>query len=288
MKNLPHRLFSNGILIADGAMGTQLHRLGLPIGMPPELWNLQKPWTVRSIHRHYVDAGSDFILTNTFGGTRLRLAQAGLGDQVTEINTAAVKLAQQEAKGALVIGSIGPTDPSAAPSACRAAYAQQALILVDAGVDALLIETMVDLNEASLALQGIIPIVDVPVMVTMAFDEYGNTFAGQSPTDVANTLAELNATAIGANCCSSISGLLAAVDAMHIAQPSIPIIAKPNAGLPHFHDGQPNYDLSPDTLATYVQPMLDAGVQVIGSCCGSTPSHITAIKQASVLLQAAA
>jgi len=285
---LSHLLASKTVIIADGAMGTELQRAGLPKGIAPEQWNLDNPLAIRQVHRRYIEAGSDLILTNTFGGSRLRLATFGLADRVGVINQTAVCLARQEASGAMVVGSIGPTGWGVAPhgrasqSTCRAAYAEQALILAEAGVDALLIETMVDLEETQMAVEGMKPIVDVPILVTMVFGENGRTFTGFMANEVVNTLWAMGVAVVGANCSSSMAGMLAAIHEMRAANPEAALMVKPNAGLPHLDHGQMIYDLEPETLASYTDQFLQAGVSVIGGCCGTTPAHIAALKAAVV------
>jgi 5-methyltetrahydrofolate--homocysteine methyltransferase len=286
MERFSDLLTGKAIIIADGGMGTELIKAGLPDGMPPEHWNIANPQVVQNVHRRYCAAGSDFVVTNTFGATRLRLASFGLGNHFYDINQAAVDLAKREANGRSVVGSIGPIgagttlDDWQTHSVCRAAYAEQALVLVEQQVDALLIETMIDLTELKIALEGIKPVVNVPIMATMVFDETGRTIAGQSAGEVVNTLASLGVDVVGANCCSSIQGMIMALCEMRLHNSDIALMAKPNAGLPYYEQDQLIYDFTPDLLAEYTAAFLNIGVRIIGGCCGTTAMHITALKAA--------
>ena len=287
MNRFLKQLSQPGVLVADGATGTMLQRAGLPVGAPSELWVLENPQGVRNLHRSYIEAGSQIILTDTFGGTRFKLEKTGLGARATEINTRAAELARAEAgEGVLVFGDMGPTgllmDPFGPLSREDAvsAYAEQARALAEGGVDALLIETMSDLNEATAAVEGARQATSLPVLVTMSYDSHGRTMMGVKPARAARELAALGVDVIGANCGRTLSETLAAVEEIRQAAPEAILMAKPNAGLPHMDGSEAVYDVSPEVMAEYAGKFGALGVKILGGCCGSTPAHIQAIAAA--------
>ena len=284
MPNLQDRLKKSNILIADGATGTMLQNAGLPRGTPPERWNLENPEAVRALYRAYVEAGSDIILTNTFGGTRIRLERDSLGDKVTEINRAAASLAREVAgENILVFGDIGPTGSllkplgQLAPADAVDAFAEQAAALAEGDADAILIETMSDLDEAKLAIEGVRKSVGLPIIVTFSFDTRGHTMMGVKPALAAREIWSMGVTAVGANCGRTLDETLTAIQAMRQAVPEAILMAKPNAGLPHADGSELVYDVTPDILADYAQKFAAEGVKIFGGCCGSTPDHIRAV-----------
>ncbi len=233
-------LESHKILIADGATGTTLQKAGLPAGTAPERWNLENPDAVRALHRGYIEAGADMVLTNTFGGTSVRLKREGLQDRAAEINRAAAALAREVAgESVLVVGDIGPTGEMMAPlgtlthEEAVASFAQQAGALAESEVDAILVETMSDLAEVQAAVEGVRQVTDLPLMVTMSFDTKGRTMMGVKPDRAARTLASLGVDVMGANCGRTLTETLEAVLKMREAVPEAVLMAKPNAGLPH-------------------------------------------------------
>ncbi len=287
MTKFKDRLSENGILVADGATGTTLQRAGLPPGAAPESWNLGNPDAIRTLHRHYIEAGSDLILTNTFGGTRLRLEMEGLGDRVHEINLAAARLAREVAGDrVMVLGDIGPTGQLMLPMGAMsyedavAAFAEQAAALAEGGVDAILIETMSDLNEAKAAVEGARQATDLPVLVTMSFDTHGRTMMGVKPADAARELWAMGVDVVGANCGRTLSENLEAIREMRQALPEATLMAKPNAGLPRMQGSESIYDVTPETMADYAHRFAELGVKIFGGCCGSTPEHIKAVSAA--------
>lgn len=288
MSKLDTYLQDHAVLIADGATGTMLQRAGLPVGAAPEYWNLENPDGVRDLYRGYVEAGADIILTNTFGGSRIRLAREDLDTQVADINRAAAKLAREIAgEAVLVAGDIGPTGVMLAPlgtlsyADAVAAFAEQAAALAAGGVDVILIETMSDLNEMQAAIAGVRQSTPLPIMATMSFDTKGRTMMGVKPEKAAKMLDKLGVAVIGANCGRTLTETLAAVLKMRAAVPDAILMAKPNAGLPHITDGDLVYDVTPEIMAEYAQRFVtEAGVKIFGGCCGSTPAHIAAIAQA--------
>ena len=284
MNKLRERLAQPGVLVADGATGTQLQKAGLPVGAPSELWVLENPEGVRALHRSYFSAGSDVVLTDTFGGSRLKLEKNGLGGQVKEINRTAAQLARAEAgeKG-LVLGDMGPTgllmDPLGPLSEEEAVqtYAEQAAALAEGGVDGIIIETMSDLNEAIAAVKGARQVTDLPIVVTMSYESHGRTMMGVKPAKAAKALYALGVDVIGANCGRTLSETLTAIEEIHLAAPAAVLMAKPNAGLPHADGSDTVYDVTPEVMAEYVQKFTDQGVKIMGACCGSNPDHIRAM-----------
>jgi 5-methyltetrahydrofolate--homocysteine methyltransferase len=264
-----------------------LQAAGLPPGVAPERWNLERPETVHALHQAYVEAGSDLILTNTFGGTRLRLEKARLGDRMRAINLAAAKLARKAARESVfVLGDIGPIGMLLKPlgslsiEEAKASFAEQASALAEGEVDAILIETMSDLGEAVAAVQGACQATNLPILVSMSFDTHGHTMMGVSPETAAVKLWELGVDVIGANCGRSLSETLEVVRKMRETVPKATLLAKPNAGLPHEENGESIYDVTPTVMAEYARKFVALGVKIFGGCCGSTPEHIRAVAAA--------
>ncbi|UCC87464.1 MAG: homocysteine S-methyltransferase family protein [Anaerolineales bacterium] len=289
MTKFKDRLSQGGILIADGATGTTLQKAGLPTGTAPERWNLENPDAIRALHRGYVEAGADLILTNTFGGSRPRLRIEELGDQVHEVNLAAARLAREVAgEEVLVLGDIGPTGQLLEPlgiltyDEAVTAFAEQAAALAEGGVDAILIETMSDLKEAKAAIEGTRQATGLPILVTMSFDTHGHTMMGVKPAQAARELWAMGVAAVGANCGRTLSENLEAIRQMREAMPQATLMAKPNAGLPRMDGGQSVYDVTPEIMVDYAQKFAALDVKIFGGCCGSTPDHI---KEVSLALQ---
>jgi 5-methyltetrahydrofolate--homocysteine methyltransferase len=264
-----------------------LQRAGLPVGTPPERWVYANPAPIVGLHQAYVEAGADVILTCTFGGTLPRLSRDGLDAHADEINRRAVELARQAAgTRAFVAGDIGPTGELLAPwgtllfEDAVAIFARQAAALAQGGADLFQIETMSDLEEVRAAVEGARRAApDLPIFVTMSFDSGGRTMMGVRPEDAAQLLSSLGVAAMGSNCGREVEETASAVRAMHAAAPTIPVIVKPNAGLPRMENGQPVYDMTPAALAAHAPPWVAEGFKVIGGCCGTTPDHIRAIAQ---------
>ena len=279
-----------GYVVADGAMGTQLFAVGLSAGDPPEAWNVHHAEEVRAIHRAYLRAGADLVVTNSFGGTRFRLALHSLEDQVAALSEAAARNARIEAdaeaertgRPVLVAGSMGPTGELLAPMGnmtladCEAAFAEQAAGLAAGGADVLWIETMSDLDEVEAALRGARSACDLGVAATMSFDTAGRTMMGVTGTEMAERLGGLGLAAAGANCGNNVADTEAAVIAVAAAT-GTPVISKPNAGVPVWSGDALVYDGTPEVMAAHAYRARAAGVAVIGSCCGSTPAHTAKI-----------
>lgn len=287
-------LADNPYILTEGAMGTMLFASGLTQGYSPEFWNVEQPEKVAAIHQAYLDAGAQILLTNTFGGTRFRLALHKAEERVEELNIAAVKLLQEVAQTAsrpvLVAGNIGPTGQVLLPygemsfDEAREAFAEQAAALIRAGVDLIWIETMADLEEVRAAIEGIRQISqDIPIMATMTFDTRGRTMMGVTPEKAVTTMVSFGASAVGGNCGNGPAEILGVIEKMHTTLPEAILVAKSNAGVPTLVGGRPVYGASPADMADYAVKVYNAGARIIGACCGSTPDHIQAIAQALAL-----
>ncbi len=286
--NLQTLLEMPGPIIADGGMGTLLMSMGLAHGEPPELWNVNYPDRIRSVHRGYIEAGAQIILTNSFGGSRGRLERGGLGERCAKLNAAAARLARQEADaashGVVVAGSIGPIGEFFAPMGMLTfddavdMFRVQAEALVEGGVDVLWIETMSDLEEvraAAAACRQAAP--GIPLVVTMTFDTHGRTMMGVTPEQAAAAISELGAAALGANCGNGPQEIEQVIRKLHAALPGAILVAKSNAGLPRMEGGRAVYDATPEVMADYARRVHADGARIVGACCGSTPAHIAAI-----------
>jgi methionine synthase I (cobalamin-dependent) len=284
------RLRNGSVLLGDGATGTMLQDNGLETGRIPEVWLFERPDQIRALHRAYVEAGSDLILTCSFGGTRFRLEGDGLADRVVEVNRRAAELAREVAgDGVFVAGDMGPTGQLLAPLGTVTArevadaYAQQASGLVEGGVDFLLLETMSDLGEAKAAIEGARRVTDLPIFCTFSFDTHGRTMMGTQPAQVAREIGPL-VEGVGANCGrdpSEYAGFLRAMRrVMPEAAPDTILWAKPNAGLPRVEEDQVVYDATPEYMGQIALQLREAGAQIIGGCCGTTPQHVAAMATA--------
>jgi len=284
---LDELIAERGHLVIDGAMGTELFARGLPAGDAPERMNLDMTEAVQAVHRAYVEAGSDIILTNSFGGTSYRLALHKLDDRVVEINEAAARNARVAAdepeRRVLVAGSMGPTGElivplgDLEPAAAKAAFAAQAEGLTKGGADILWIETMSSLEEIEAAFTGAREASDLPITVTLSFDTAGRTMMGVTGTLAAETLTELGVAAIGANCGNNLPETEAALAEIRAAT-HVPVISKANAGIPEWHGAELSYSGSPEVMGAHAHRVRSAGIQIIGGCCGNSPAHVAAIR----------
>jgi 5-methyltetrahydrofolate--homocysteine methyltransferase len=287
MESFLEALTTRKVLIADGATGTELQKAGLPSGMPPEKWNLINPDAIDALHRSYLDAGSDIILTNTFGGSPIKLAMNSLDSDATRINQRAAEIARKAAEKyhAFVFGDVGPSGKLLEPmgdltiDSLYHAYQIQIRALTEGGVDAILIETMSDLEEAKTAVRAAKSVTSLPVIVTFSFDSHGRTMMGLKPSTAATELSQLEISVIGANCGRTLSETLSAIQEIKTASPGKTWMAKPNAGLPHLDSDHSVYDVSPEIMAEFSQRFLEEGVKIFGGCCGSAPAHIAAISR---------
>jgi 5-methyltetrahydrofolate--homocysteine methyltransferase len=266
-------------------MGTMLHRAGLTDGAP-ERWNTERADVVSSIYRAYLEAGSDFISTNTFGGTRNRLQLDGLADRAAELNEAGARLARKAAGDRMVAGSIGPTgelmEPLGllTPDDARQSFADQARALKSGGVDFALVETMSALEEAQAAVDGARD-AGLPVAVTMSFDTNFHTMMGIKPAQAVATLSAWGVGIIGANCGNGPAEIERILTEMSLARPEgVVLMAKSNAGMPRWKDDRITYGGTPEVMANYARRMRGLGVRIIGGCCGSTPEHVAAMRAA--------
>jgi len=275
---------SSGVLLSDGAWGTEMQRRGLAAGEVPDAWNLSNPGQVEDVARAYVEAGSQVILTNTFRSNRISLAGTGLSGRVAELNRAGVRASRQAAAGrALVFASIGPSGKmlmagEVTEDGLLAAFEEQAAAQAEAGADALLVETMSDIAEARQALVAARK-TGLPVVVSFVFDTGKNkdrTMMGQTPEQAAKAMAEEGAAAVGANCGAGIERFAPICRRLKEAC-ALPVWIKANAGLPELRDGQVCYPSSPDEFAGHVPALLEAGAGVVGGCCGTTPDFIRAV-----------
>lgn len=293
MTDLIEAIRERRVQVGDGAMGTMLQSAGLDDGGAPELWNVDHPDRVRAVFEEYVTAGSQLITTNTFGGTRPRLAMHGLEDRVAELNEAAALLARSvadEHPGVYVLGDVGPSgdlmEPmgTLTPDAAVELFSEQIAALAAGGADAILIETMSDLSEveaAVVAAQNFAP--GLPIITTMSFDTNLRTMMGVSPAQAVVAISAMGADVVGANCGRGVDEMRIIADQMSQSRPEgVLLIMQSNAGLPVLVDGEFEYTGTPAEMAVFARDMHDLGIDVVGACCGSSPAHMTAI--AAVLL----
>jgi 5-methyltetrahydrofolate--homocysteine methyltransferase len=281
------RLRAGEVLIADGATGTNLQQRGLLHGTPPEVWVVERPDEVLRLHRDFIAAGADLILTDTFGGTAVRLQHAGLPISAEEFNRQAAGLAREAAGDAgLVAGSMGPTGQLLEPlgpltaAEAVAAYAAQARALAEGGVDLLVIETQFDLGEALAAVKGARSVTTLPLVCSFSYDMGTRTMMGLRPAQVAQELTAAGVDLVGINCGKSLDDNLANLEAARAAT-HLPLWMKPNAGLPHMGaDDRPVYDVTPVMMGEHAGRWAAAGASVLGGCCGTTPDHLREIARA--------
>lgn len=286
-----YEALEKGILISDGAMGTMLQGKGLTDGGAPELWNVENPSAIEEVLESYAASGANLITTNTFGGTRGRLQMHGLEDRLFELNKAGAEIARKVADrhpGCFVMGDIGPSGELMEPMGtmtldeAEALFADQIKGLVAGGVDAILIETMSDLQEVEAAVKAAKSVApELPIIVTFSFDTNLRTMMGVKPAVAVKTLAAEGVRIIGANCGRGVDEMRVIAKELTEARPEgIYIITQSNAGLPKLVGDEFIYDGTPEEMAKYAQDMKQLGVNVIGSCCGSTPAHTAAMKAA--------
>jgi 5-methyltetrahydrofolate--homocysteine methyltransferase len=277
-------------LLADGATGSNLFERGLRSGDAPELWNSDHPDRIAQLHREFVEAGADIILTNSFGGTRHRLKLHKAEDRVAELNVSAARIARTEADRAartvLVGGSMGPTGEILEPlgplslDAAREAFAEQAGALARGGADMLWIETMSSVDETEAAIAGG-RTTDLPIVATLSFDTNGRTMMGITPSELAGLHRKHELAACGSNCGTGPSELVACmVNLATASEPTAVLVAKANCGIPQFRDGEICFDGTPELMARYACLALDSGARIIGGCCGTSPTHLRIMRQA--------
>ncbi len=273
--------------MTDGAWGTQLQARGLAVGEFPDAWNLTHSAQVEEVGRAYVEAGSQLILTNTFGANRVRLGEVGLASQVEAINRSGVEISRRAAGGrARVFASMGPTGRmlmtgDVTPDELRAVFSEQAQALAAAGADAIVVETMSDLEEAAMAVAAA-RATGLPVVASMVFDsgrDRDRTMMGLTPEQAAAGLTAAGADVVGANCGQGIAGFVALCRRLRSGTDR-PVWIKANAGLPEMVDGRAVYRIKPEEFARHVPALREAGASFIGGCCGTSPEFIQAVQRA--------
>ena len=274
------------IQLADGAMGTMLQTMGLKPGESPDSWAIRNPEAILTVHRAYAAAGAEMLTSCTFGANRIKLSHYGLANEVAALNHAAVKLARQAGGGKVRVGgNLGPTGKLIRPLGELSfeevfdVYAEQVTALTEAGVDYFILQTMIDIQEMRAALLAAKQYGRVPVVCQMTFEASGRTVTGTDPATAAVTLEALGADMIGANCSLGPDQLLPLIEKM-VAATALPVTLRPNAGMPMLQDGRTVFPLSPEQYAAWVPRIVDAGVTTIGGCCGTTPAHIAAVRDA--------
>ncbi|HSS68272.1 MAG TPA: homocysteine S-methyltransferase family protein [Nocardioidaceae bacterium] len=292
MNRLAKLLDGREWVLFDGGMGTLLQERGLDEGRPGELWNVEEPEKIRAIHEEYAAAGAAVLTTNTFGGTRPRLAMHGLGDRVVELNRAAAEIARSVAAehGALVAGDLGPTGELLSPlgtldpADAQAIFEEQLTGLVAGGIDLVLIETMSDLGEVSAAVDAARAVApDLPTIATLSFDTNLRTMMGVTPAQAVVSLAESGVEAAGANCGRGLEEMEQIAEQLAAARPEgsdVLLIAQSNAGLPVLMGDRFGYDVPVSDLADHARRLHGIGIDLIGACCGSTPAHLAAMREA--------
>lgn len=281
-----NRLNSGEILVSNGATGTNLQDMGIEIGVPPEDWVLDHPENLQKLDQQFISAGSEIILTDTFGGTRVRMRDSQYSERAYEINVRAARLARESAgESVFVAGSIGPSGQLIEPlgeitfDELVDNFAEQARALTEGGVDLLLIETMFSLDEARAAIEGAKKSSPLPLVVSFSYDQGTRTMMGTRPSEVIRDIVPLGVAAIGANCGKSLPDMESILREMVEANPGVPIWIKPNAGLPT--GVPPRYETTPEQMGAWTLRYLEIGAQIVGGCCGNTPAHVAEIARAA-------
>jgi len=282
-------LLEEKVVLLDGGMGSSLIALGLEAGGCTELWNVEFPERVRAVHESYLKAGSDVVQTNTFGANSLALARHGAGDRLGELNRAAARIAREAVDSAghgLVAGNIGPSGlfrppvGTASPDEWRSTFVDQARALAEEGVDYFSLETFSDLEEARVAITAIRTFSELPISACLTFDRKKRgffTLMGDTPAKAFETLVAEGACAVGANCSVGSGDMLAAMTELREAA-SVPLVVKPNAGLPRIADGRAVYAQAADEFAAEVAATVSLGAGAVGGCCGTDRDFIAALR----------
>lgn len=290
MNKFLERLSAGEVFVADGATGTNLQKMGLKPGTAPEDLLIDNPEILLQLASRFVAAGSNIILTCTFGGTRLRMQESKYVERCVEINIRAVELARKAAsarEGVLVAGSIGPTGAllkplgPLTPEQAFDTYAEQAKALADGGADLLIIETMFALDEAGSAFDAARSVTDLPIVVSFSYDRGVRTMMGLKPVQAMKTFQEKGAAAVGANCGTSLENMEKIIQEYAATAPGFPIWAKPNAGMPRTDENNNAiYDVTPEQMGAAALRNIAAGARIVGGCCGSSPEHVAGIASA--------
>ena len=289
MGKILDKIAEGRVLVSDGAWGTFLHQKGLKTGECPEAWNLERPEDVLEIARSYVDAGSDMILTNSFGGSPFKLEGYGLQEKTYELNKAAAEISREAAGNeVLVLGSIGPTGKmvmmgEVQEEELKKGMMVQARGLADGGADGIVVETMADLVEARICIEAVREVADLDVACTFTFSktqtgEY-RTIMGAGVAEYLEMASLAGACIIGANCGNGTAGMIEIVREIRAIDQHIPVLVHANAGLPQYRDGETVFPETPGEMAPQMQELVSAGANIVGGCCGTTPEHIRFIAQ---------
>jgi len=285
-KSKIYNLWKRNVVLLDGATGTELQKKSMPSGAAPELWCLENQNALKEVHSLYMEAGSQIIYSCTFGANRFKLNQYGASDQVYQVNRQLARLAKQATQGkVLVAGDIGPTGLFVEPFGPLAfeeavfAFKEQARGLIDGGCDLIVIETMIDIQEARAALLAVKEISDLFTIVTMTFEEDGHTLGGTDPISSLVTLQNLGADAVGCNCSIGPEKMLEFIAAMK-PYAHVPLVAKPNAGIPRLEGGRTVFEMDAQTFASFAGRFVEAGANMLGGCCGTNPEHIRRLGEA--------
>jgi len=291
MNRFLERLNAGEILVSDGATGSNLQKMGLKPGQPPEDLIIDSPDLISGLAASFVEAGSDIILTCTFGGTRMRMKDSKYQERTSEVNMLAAELARKAASkrtDVLVAGSMGPVGALIKPYGSleaedvRATFAEQAKALADGGVDLLVIETMFSFEETTAAFEGARSATDLPIVISFSYDRGTRSMMGVKPKDVIKRYTEMGVTMVGANCGTTLENMEAVVKEYVDTVPNAPLWVKPNAGVPRMdiQTEQGIYDMSPQDMARFSKKYVALGARVVGGCCGNTPEHVAAIVKA--------
>ncbi|MBN1780472.1 homocysteine S-methyltransferase family protein [bacterium] len=289
MKSLTEALKEKHVLLSDGAWGTYLQAMGLDTGECPEYWNILHPDEVRSIAQSYIDAGSDMVLTNSFGGSPFKLKYYGLSGKTSELNEAAARLSREAAGDRFVLGSMGPSGKMLLMGDITVeewvhGFGEQAEALARGGADAICIETMSALDEALCAIEAARERTSCEIICTFTFGKTAQgdyrSMMGVSPVNMAEAVLKAGAHIIGANCGNGMEQMVDIVREFREVTPDVPILVHANAGLPRQQDGQTVFPETPEQTARWIPAIVEAGASIVGGCCGTTPDHIRAMAAA--------